>query len=269
MKKSVSTLSPARVWGGRAAALIVFLLAWELLPKIEWLRQVSPAFDPFFISSPTRVLDRLIDLCFGLSGQPIVWPMFLQTALGMFIGVGISLIIGVLGGLVLSNNAMAQKIAAPFLALANATPRVALIPLFVIIAGTTLTTTVLTVVVVVVFLVFYNAYSGGLSVPPEVVQNARILGARPLEIMRRVRLPYVLVWTFSALPNAISFGLVVAVTAEILMGRIGMGRLLADSMAMVDSTLTFSVVVMLGAFGVTIVSLAQMVQVRVLHWWQG
>jgi len=172
-------------------------------------------------------------------------------------------------GLLLSNSRTLQRVVSPFLTFLNATPRIALIPIFVILAGPTLTTTVLTAVFIVFFLVFYNAYRGGTSVPRAVVQNVELLGASRREVMRQVRLPYVLVWTFASLPNAISFGLVSVVTAELLTGQLGMGRLLLDSVSRVDSTLTFAVVVVLAVVGVVLVTVTEFVSRRALHWWDG
>jgi len=258
----------ATIWAARALIVVAVLALWEFVPKIESLQDVSPLFDPFFVSSPSMIWERIVDLMLGRNGQPSVWPYLWKTVLATFLGLAIGTVLGAAMGLLLSNNETTQRIVSPFIAVVNATPRVALIPIFVIIAGPTLTTSVLTAVVIVVFIVFYNAYAGGASVPAEVVQNAKLLGATPREVMRRVRLPYVLVWTFTSLPNAISFGLVAVVTAEILMGRIGMGRLLADSLSNVDATLTFAVVVMLSIFGVVIVTLSQAVERRALHWWR-
>jgi NitT/TauT family transport system permease protein len=260
--------STLKVWLWRVAIVATLFCAWQFLPQIQALSDFSPIFDPFFVSSPVKVAERVWDLLFGLNGQPSVWPFFVDTALSTLIGVAISIVAGALLGLLLSNNRTTERVISPFVALVNATPRVALVPLFIIIAGPTMTTSVLTVVAVVTFIVFYNAYAGGVSVPAEVINSARLLGARPREVMRRIRLPYVLVWTFTSLPNAISFGLVAAVTAEILMGRLGMGRLLAQSLSTVDSTLTFAVIVILAVFGVILVSAAQFVERRILHWWQ-
>jgi NitT/TauT family transport system permease protein len=100
------------------------------------------------------------------------------------------------------------------------------------------------------------------------VQNAWLLGGTSLEIMRHVRLPYVIVWTVLSLPNAISFGLVGAVTAEILTGQVGIGALLLQSISAVDSTLTFSVVVLLSAVGVILVKGTEFGLRRSMHWWE-
>jgi len=45
------------------------------------------------------------------------------------------------------------------------------------------------------------------------------------------------------------------------------GQLLLASITNVDATTTFSVVVVLSVVGVTLVTLAEMLQRRVLHWW--
>jgi len=256
------------LWLLRTGLLVAILAAWEFIPKIQSLRSVSPVFDPFFVSSPTKVIERIYDIALARNGQPNVWPLFWETASSTLVGVAVSVVLGSALGLVLSNSETLQRVLQPYIALVNAMPRVALIPLFIIVTGTSQTTTVITIVAVVSFLVFYNAYAGGTSVPKEVLQNATVMGATRIEVMRRIRLPYVLVWTMISLPNAISFGLVVAVTSEILMGQLGMGRLLADSLATVDSTMTFAAVAILAVFGVIIVSAADVVQQRVLHWWQ-
>lgn len=252
----------------RLVVLAAVLAAWQYLPRVSGLRHVSPVFNPFFVSSPSLVYHRLIDMATGGHGQPEVWPFLWNTLEGTFLGAGLGLVLGAAIGLLLSNSTRTQRVLSPFITFVNAMPRIALVPIFVIIAGPTLTASVATAVAVVFFIVFYNAYSGGVSVPAQTVQNARLLGATPFEVMRYVRLPYVLVWTFASLPNAISFGLVAVVTAEIFTGHLGMGRLLTNSVAAVDSTATFTIVVILSVVGVTLVVIAEAVQRRFLHWWE-
>jgi NitT/TauT family transport system permease protein len=256
------------VWLARIALLVLLLALWQFLPQIHALKSKSPVFDPFFVSSPQRVAERLVDLARGSNGQPSMWPYLWDTLAGTLLGVVIGTVLGAIAGLLLSNSRVVQQTLAPYVTVLNAMPRIALIPLFVIIAGPTLTASVLTAVTVVFFIVFYNAYAGGISVPAETVHNARLLGGTSGEIMRHVRLPYVLVWTFTSIPNAISFGLVAVVTAEILTGRLGMGRLLFTSISSVDATQTFCVVVVLSVVGVVLVTASEALQRRVLHWWE-
>jgi NitT/TauT family transport system permease protein len=266
-RKSAPKAGPA-IWAARALLLAVVLLAWEFVPRIGALHGVSPVFNPFFISSPSRIYDRLVELSSSHPGRPSIWHPLSQTLKATFLGVGIGTLMGATAGLLLSNSRRAQLILEPFITLLNATPRIALVPIFVIIAGPTTTASVATAIAVVFFVVFYNARAGGMSVPSHVVNNARILGASGAETMLFVRLRYVLIWTFASLPNAISFGLVSVVTAELLTGQIGMGRLLLDSISNVDATLTFVVVAVLAVAGVILVTVAELISRRATHWWE-
>jgi NitT/TauT family transport system permease protein len=255
------------VWAGRLAVLVVILAGWQWAPQVDWLRARSSVFDPFFVSSPELVGRRLWQLLTASDGQPYIWPYLWHTLKAMLAGVAIGTAAGALLGLIFSNNETSRRIADPYLTILNATPRIALIPIFVILFGPTQQTSVATAIALVLFIVYYNAYAGGKSVSRQTVQNAQLLGATRLEVMRRVRLPYVLAWVFASLPNAISFGLVGVVTAELLTGSAGMGRLLSLSIGQADATLTFTVVVMLSIVGVLLVTSVELVQRRVLHWW--
>jgi NitT/TauT family transport system permease protein len=255
------------VWLGRLAVLIAFLAGWQWIPQIAWMKQQSSVFDPFFVSSPSLIASETWHLMIASHNQPSVWPYIWNTLQSTLEGVAIGTAAGALLGLVFSNNETIRRIADPYLATLNATPRIALIPIFVILFGTTKTTSVVTAVMLVLFIVYYNAYAGGRSVSAQTIQNAQLLGATRFEIMRRIRLPYVLAWVFAVIPNAISFGLVGVVTAELLTGSEGMGRLLSQSIGLSDSTLTFSVVIMLSFIGVAMVMTLDMIQRRLLHWW--
>ncbi len=252
----------------RLVIIAVVLALWEWLPSIEPLRSYSPLLDPFFVSSPKLVATRLIDLLFSRNGQPSLWPSLAGTLEGSLLGVAIGTVLGGLAGLALSNSYRAGQVLQPFISFFNSAPRIAFVPIFVILAGPTLLASVLTAVVVVFFLVFYNAYSGGSSIPTATLDNARLLGATEREMMWQIRLPYVLVWTAASLPNAVSFGLVAVVTAEILTGQPGMGRLLFTSISTVDSTLTFTIVVILSVIGSVLVAIVDRLQRRALHWWR-
>ena len=232
-----------------------------------WLgsRQQVHWVDPFFISSPSRVYRELGYLFTGTHG-PSVWPYLENTLKATFIGTGIGLVIGLAAGAVLSDNPRLAQVVAPFITMMNSIPRIALIPIVVLIVGPTLKASVISAVLVVTFIVFFNALQGGRSVPPHVLQNARLLGANRRQIMSRVRFPYVLMWTFAALPNAIAFGLLTVVTAELLTGSKGMGNLVFSATTNVDATLSFAVVVILSFVGVVVVSLTERVKRRLLHW---
>ena len=254
------------VWLARTAIVVFVVAAWQLLPQVQALRDFSPIFDPFFVSSPDLVAHRMWNLAIGYHG-PYIWPYLLATLEGTLVGATVGIATGVGTGLVLSNDPRLTEIVGPFVAALNAVPRIALIPIIVILLGPTLGASIATAVLVVFFIAFYNAFEGGRSVPRDVIDNAALLGASQMRILLHVRLPYAAAWTFAALPNALSFGLISVVTAEILTGTLGMGRLMLNALTAADAGLTFSVVVFLSAAGLTLVGVSSELRRRWLHWW--
>ena len=259
--------------GGRASTrlvqvglVIAFLLGWQYLPTVGVLSANIKLFDRFYISSPSAVWQTLGNLLTGTHGIPRLWPYMATTVSATVIGAAVGLFLGAVFGLIFSNSVKLSEIARPFIVLMNSVPRVALIPIFVLLAGPTVEASTISVVATVFFLAFFNAFEGGISVRQAVIDNARLLGAGRLEIMRYVRLPMVAAWTFAAVPNAISFGLVVAVTTELLAGIQGMGYLLLTSTTNVEASLTFAIIVALSVVGLVLFSVATLFRNRLLHW---
>jgi NitT/TauT family transport system permease protein len=247
--------------------LLIALALWQWLPAIDLVSNRITFLDPYFISSPKETMSTLVSLMRGTDGYASVWSPAVSTAISTVLGTAIGTLLGAAAGLFTSNYRGLSDVMRPFILALNAVPRIALIPIIVIIFGPSQTATTFTAITIVFFVVFFNAYEGGRSVRPEIIENARILGASPLTIMWQVRRPYTMAWTISSLPNAVSFGLVAVVTAELLTGTDGMGRLLLDSVTTIQSSLTFAVVVILSVLGMALVAVAELTRRRVLHWW--
>lgn len=247
--------------------VVVGLGLWEFLPRIESLSDRYKFLDPFFVSSPGDTFTRIVDMATGRNDSFVVWPYLKTTLAATFGGLVIGLFSGGALGLLLSNSQFLQRVTRPFIVAVNATPRVAFIPIIVILFGPTQGASIAISVLVVFFVAFFNAFEGGSTVASHLLQNARVLGASERGVMLRVRLPYVFAWTMAALPVAIAFSLVSVVTAEILTGNAGIGRLITTATSTVDATLTMAVVAYLSVVGATIVALADVMKRRVLHWW--
>ncbi|HEV7679854.1 MAG TPA: ABC transporter permease subunit [Candidatus Dormibacteraeota bacterium] len=258
-----------RLWITLAQLALVaaFLAAWQWLPTIPWLAEKSHVFDSFFVSSPSKIVARLRDLFFGPPGVTPIWTYIWNTMSASTLGLVIGLTLGGVLGLILGSSAVLSDIFRPFLVALNAIPRIALIPIVVVLFGPTSLGSITVSVMVTFFVAFFNAYEGARSVAPPLIQNAQVLGAGRAAIMRYVRLPYVIAWTVAALPLAATFSVISVVTGELLIGAPGLGLLLGNATSTADATLTFSLVVILSALGVVTVLIADQISKRVLHWW--
>lgn len=247
--------------------LVLFLLAWQFLPQVPALKALSHAFDSYFVSSPVRIARELYNLATGNDNSPLIWPYIWSTVYASLLGTVIGMVLGAAFGLVMSNFKFLSEVMRPFVIGMNAVPRIALVPIIVIVFGPNQVSCVIISVLVVFFVAFFSAYEGGTSVREELVQNARLLGASNWRILTVIRLQFVMAWTLASLPLSVTFAVISVVTAEILTGVPGMGSLLGTAAVTGNAALTFGVVITLAVVGVAITLAADAVRARVLHWW--
>ena len=256
-----------RVRAAQVALLAAWLALWQFLPDIRALSHASLVFDRRFISSPTSTFSEVINLLTGRRSSVTIWPYLRPTLEATFVGTGIGVVAGALAGLVLSGMRFWSPVLRPFFVALNAVPRIALIPVLVLLLGPTIDAGIAISVSVVFFVAFFAAFEGGSSVSPELLENCAVLGASKLQTTRTVRLPYVMAWTLASLPLAVTYGLLSVITGEILTGYGGIGQLVNLAEISANATRTYALVVILGVLGVTILGLADLGKRPLLHWW--
>lgn len=261
--RRAATRRRIRITAWQIGLLAIFLGAWELLTRIPWFVR-NTAFDPFFISQPSRVAVRLWEWI--QPGPQSVWPHLWLTVeatmLGLVVGVGSGFVVG----MALSRNRALADILNPFIVAFNSMPRIAFVPLITMFFGLGIASKVVTSWFVVFFLVFFNTYKGGRSVERELVDFCETLGGSPRQILWRVRIPTAAAWTFASLPNAISFALIGVVLAEFVGSTTGMGYLMITALATLNATDMFAAVTLLSIVGIVLVYSVTFLERRLLHW---
>jgi len=250
----------------QVAVVAAFLVAWQFLPDISFLSSRFHWLDPFFISSPDHVARKVYDISVG-HGPITVWRYAWETISSALLGTVIGMAAGGIVGLLLSNSRFLSDVFQPIVVALNAVPRIALIPVVVIILGPTSQASVAIAVMVVFFIAFYSAYEGGRTVSSNVMRNSILLGASKYQMARHLRLPYAFAWMMASLPLAATFALLSVVTGEILTGTAGMGQLITQALAFSDSALTFAVVIILSIVGIAVTGVATLIRRALLRWW--
>lgn len=250
----------------QVAVIAGFLLAWQYVPQVGNFSQWR-LLDPFFISSPSQVWASLMDLVLARNGVPGVWEYLRPTLVASVLGLVIAMVVGGAIGLLLGSFEFVGSVFRPMIIAMNAVPRVALIPIVVVIFGTGTQSSVVIAFMVVVFIALFNAYEGARTVEAHVRHNVCLLGATGWDVMWRVRFPYALAWTLSSLPIAVSFAIISVVTGEILTGSSGMGLLITTATNAANTSLVFAVIIVLSTVAMLLLWVAERFKRRVLHWW--
>jgi NitT/TauT family transport system permease protein len=254
----------SRVLACQLALLAMVLLPWEVLTRIPWFQQHT-ILDPFFISRPSLILLKLWDWTFGAQAG-FLWPHLLSTLWATLLGFVVGSATGFAAGLLLSQYRFLNRVLAPYIVALNSSPRIAFVPLITMMFGLGLLSKVVTSWFVVFFVVFFNAYKGGTSIERELLDFCRTLGASPQQVTRTVRVPTALAWTFTALPNAVSFALIGVVISEFVGSTTGVGYLMIVSLSTLNAAEMFAALTSLSIVGVVLVYAIQAVERRLLHW---
>src|SRR5271166_4369516 len=91
----------------------LFLGLWQVLTGIEWFRK-NTFWDPFFISRPSLVLQKLYDWTLG-SQAGFLWPHLISTISATLLGLVIAVFTGFMAGLGLSQNPFLASVCNPFI----------------------------------------------------------------------------------------------------------------------------------------------------------
>jgi NitT/TauT family transport system permease protein len=256
----------------RAALVAGTLLVWEYLPRVPGITAWAPLFDPFFISAPSRIALKFWELATtsGDTGTVLksgnlfvqLWATLWTTLLGFVIGVTT----GFVAGLLLSQMKRLADVLHPYLVAVNALPRIALVPLIIMIFGTGIAAKLVLAWLIVFFIVFFNTYAGGRALDPAVMDACRILGASRRQLLRTVVIPHVAGWTFAILPLAMSASIIGVVVGEFVGGAQGLGYIITVALGQLEATDLFVALITLCVVAVTLITLATRIERRLLHW---
>ena len=235
----------------RIALGLGMLGAWQGLATAKIL-------DPFFFSRPSDIAARAVAWIADGSIWIHLGVTLTEAALAFVIGSAL----GVVFGFLLGRQRLLAEIAAPYIQVANALPRIVLAPIFLLWFGLGIWSKVALGVVSVFFVVFFNTFQGVREVDPVLIGNARMLGATERQLMRHVVLPSALVWIFSSLQISIGFAIIAAVVGEYLGASRGIGYRIAQAEGVFDTTGVFAGMLVLA---VAVLAVAQAVE-RLERW---
>jgi ABC-type nitrate/sulfonate/bicarbonate transport system permease component len=251
-----------RFWTGRGADLgvklagvAVTLLLAELCTRVgilprRWFPPVSEMYAEFF---------RL------LGARPL-WVEIGRTLSGWAIGLGLGLVLAVPIGMVLGASGTAFRLARVVIEFCRPVPPVALIPLAVLVYGTGLETKVFLIAFATFWPLLFQTIYGVQDVDPVAYDTARSYGLPAPARFRTVTLPSATPYIATGLRIASSIALILAVTAELVVGSPGLGRAIIVAQSAGATTLMYALIIATGLLGWILNAIFQTVERRVLRW---
>ncbi|GIF12730.1 ABC transporter permease [Actinoplanes teichomyceticus] len=233
------------------------LLIVEALPRLGLV-------DARYLPPASRIATALA----AEAATPAFWQAVADTLYAWATGLLIAVVAGVLAGLVIGSAPVLRALTASTVEFLRPIPSVALIPVAVLLYGTELGSTLLLVCYAAFWQVLVQVLYGVADVDPVAEETARSFRFSAWGRVRHVLWPTALPYVFTGIRLAASVALVLAVTAELVIGAPGLGREIATAQNSDAVPTMYALIVVTGALGVVINLLTRTGERRLLAWHQ-
>jgi NitT/TauT family transport system permease protein len=246
-------------WGTQILRVVIFALIlglWQLADG-RWLPD-------YLISSPSQIAKTLWDLLSG--STPGLWTGIQATGEELVLGYALGVASGVAVGLLLGYWRAGAAIFNPLITAINGIPKIALAPLLLIWFGIGLESKVAIASMTVFFVMFYNSYMGVVTMPQDLVNVLRVMGASRWTIIRKVTLPQISVPLLAGMKASVPFAMIGVIVGEFIAAQQGVGYLIKSATQNFESATVFAGIAVLMIMMVIGMMLVALVERRVLRW---
>jgi NitT/TauT family transport system permease protein len=231
-----------------------------LLSGLAWLG-LAAATDLAFVPSPLRVFRELPTLFIREMGVHLGVSLFRITG-----GILLSLLMGLLPGIAMGRSERADRYLSPVVYLLYPVPKIAFLPLFMLIFGLGDLSKVLMITLIILFQVMVSTRDAVRHIPESTFAVLKSMGANRLDMLRQVILPGVLPALLSSVRVSLGTALSVLFFTETFGTRHGMGYFVMDAWMRVDYPEMYGGILVLGIAGWLLFQAVDWLERRLCPW---
>ena len=237
------------------ATPVVLLLAWEIAARVGIL-------DGRLFTPPSEIAAQAWKLI--VSGD--LWVHTVATVLRLIVGFVIGAVAGVLVGLLMGVWRPLKAALEPTFTALYALPKIAILPLLLLIFGLTETPKILSVVISVFFVVQINTLSGIMQIDPRITEAARAYKATGWRLFRYVLLPAALPSIMTGLRVSAGMAVIVITAVEFVASNTGLGYLIWNSWQLFQPSTMFVGLITVALIGALVTGLVILLERLMLPW---
>lgn len=255
-KGRVEVLTSARRWLLERVSVLLFIAAWELLPRAGGLLET-------FIAPPSVVATVLWET---LSTGELVEHVQVSL-LRALTGFAIATVVALPLGFLLGGGARGfERASGPLLAFLAQVNPFTLVPIFVLFFGIGELSKSVMVFWVCLWPLIIHTVTGVKEVDPLLVRAARTMGCGPARMFFKVILPAAAPGIFAGLRSAAATSFFILVAAEMIGASAGLGWLVWNAQVNFQMPRLFAATVAIALLGLGLNALLELVERRLLGW---
>ena len=236
-------------------AIIAFLLAWQLASQ---LNIVDPSVIPPVTKVVAATVQGFVDGSLLTNLAVSLWRS--GIAFGAAVGLAIPL------GLFMGSFRRFEETVDPLLQLFRQTSALAIYPIFILLLGLGEISKVAIIFWAAFFPILLNTISGVKQMDHRLIEMARMFGASPGAVFRRVVLPGATPAIFVGLRLSATTALLLLVAAEMIGAKQGLGFLIINAQYNFQIPLMFAAIVVLATIGLIANYTLLLLQRRLCRW---
>jgi NitT/TauT family transport system permease protein len=234
---------------------LVLLATWEF-----WGR--TGRLSALFFPAPSTILLTL----FRLLTTGVLADNVTATLSRVLCGFVLGSIPGLILGLAMGWSRRLRAVIDPFLAAAHPLPKIAMLPLIMIIFGIGETSKVIVVAIASFFPVLINTMAGVRHIHPIYFEVAENYGASLCRVFARVVLPGSLSLVLSGIRLALSTALVLTISVEVVSAQEGLGAMIWFAWETLRTEELYASLVMTGILGISFNLAVERLTAYLLPW---
>ena len=246
-------------WLPPIVIVVVLLGLWQLAASLDVIANALN-IEPFLVPSPSEIAQSL------WADRSLLLDNGWVTLQEVLAGFALSVVAGVAFAVVLHLSPMLRRAFYPLLIASQTVPIVVIAPILVVWLGFGIGPKLVIIALICFFPITVNTLDGLRSVDPDLLKMMRTLDASRLKTFRRVEGPSALPYFFSGAKIAVAVAVIGAVFGEWAGSSSGLGHLIQQASAQLQTARTFAAVVVLSALAIVLFGLLAVIERRVAWW---
>ena len=215
------------------------------------------------LPSPFEVYRHLFQMDMGKMGLHI-YNSFIRLFWGMLIAV----VIGFLVGFLMGRSDKWNKLLDPIVYLTYPIPKIALLPIIMLLFGLGNHSKIILITLIVVFPVILSVRDGIKGIPESYFKHLKVLGASKWQQFRLITLPAGVASILSAIRVALGTAIAILFFTEVYGTQYGLGYFIMDAWGRLDYLDMYSGILVLSAVSFLLFLVIDKVEERLLKWRQ-